>query len=203
MARAQQASGGADAVAGLKDATRTATFDMGPAAGGGRQVRTERWLTPSHFREETEALHYVVYSNGTAGFVSDGVRSNPLSGALYERVHAELFRFYPRLLLGDALPGRTVFAVDQDAVEFRDGARSARLVFDEGGLPSEILYELRSNNGLPIAVEEVLEDFRVVGGIKIPFRARILHNGQPVAVVTVQELKVNSGLNIEDMTKRQ
>jgi hypothetical protein len=49
----------------------------------------------------------------------------------------------------------------------------------------------------------VLEDFRVVSGIKMPFRARILHNGQQVTVVTVQELKVNSGLKIEDMIKRQ
>jgi zinc protease len=203
MARAQQASGGAEQVAALKDATRTATFAFGPLAGGGRQVRTESWLLPSHFREETGGTRYQVYTNGTGGFVSDGIVSNPLSGALSEQVHAELFKFYPRLLLGDAVPGRTMFAVDGDAVEFREGTRSERLVFDEAGLPSEILFEIKSNNGQPIAVEEVLEDFRAVGGVRMPFRVRVLYNGQHAAMVTVQELKVNSGLSIEDMTRRR
>lgn len=203
MERAQQASGGAEKIAGWKDATRTATLQRSVAAGGGRQQLTERWLAPSHFRQETGVAHYAIYTNGSGGFVSDGIRSNPLSGALYEQVHAELFRFYPRLLSGDAVPGRTVFAVDEDTVEFREGARSARMTFDPNGLPSEILYEMTSNNGLPIAMEEIFEDFRAVDGVKMPFRIRILQNGVPGAVVTVQELKVNSGLKIEDLTKRQ
>jgi zinc protease len=202
MARAQEASGGAARVAELNDAVRTALFENAAAAGGGRQVRTESWLMPGYFREEA-AGGYTVYTNGAGGFVTDGIRSNPLGGALMEQVHAELFRFYPRLLRGGSVPGRTLFWVDGDAVEFREGKRSARLVFDDSGLPSEILYETTSTNGLPIAVEEVLEDFRAVGGLKMPFRIRILHNGQPAAVVTVQELKVNSGLKIEDIAKRQ
>jgi zinc protease len=202
MARAQEASGGAAKVAALQDATRTATFEIGSAAGGGRLERTERWLMPGHFRTQTAGL-YSVYTNGAAGFVTDGVRSNPLAGPLFDQVHAELFRFYPRLLRADAVPGRTLVAVDGTAVEFREGERSARLVFDDSGLPSEILYETASNNGFPVAVEELLEDFRFVDGLKMPFRIRILHNGRPAAVVTVQELKVNSGLKIEDMTKRQ
>jgi hypothetical protein len=37
----------------------------------------------------------------------------------------------------------------------------------------------------------------------VPFRIRILNNGQPAAVVTVPELKVNSRLKVEDMAKRQ
>jgi zinc protease len=203
MARAQQAAGGAEKVAALKDATRIATFDYGVLAGGGRQVFTQRWLAPSHFREETGVARYAIYTNGVGGFVTDGITSNSLSGALYDQVHAELLKFYPRLLLGDTVPGRTIFAVDGDTVEIREGSRTARLVFDEGGLPSEMLLETSSTKGLPIAVEEILEDFRVVDGLKMPFRIRILHNGQPATLVTVQELKVNSGLKIEDLIKRQ
>ena len=203
MARAQQASGGAEKVAGLKDATRKSTLERSAAAGGGLQQLTEQWLAPNHFRQETGVAHYAIYSNGSGGFVSDGIRSNPLSGALYDQVHAALFRFYPRLLLGGAVEGRTVFAVDDDAVEVREGARLARMAFDKAGLPSEIVYEMTSNSGLPIAVEEIFEDFHVVDGVKMPFRIRILHNGVPATVVTVQELKVNSGLKIEDLTKRQ
>jgi zinc protease len=203
MARAQEASGGAAKVAELKDATLTAAFEQGPSAGGGRQVLTQRWLLPGHFREETAASPFAAYTNGEAGFVTDGIRSNPLSGPTYEQIHKELFQFYPRLLLGDALPGRTLFAVDGNAVELREGARSGRLVFDQSGLPSEILYEVASSAGLPVVVEELLEDFRPVGGVKMPFRIRILQNGQPASLVTVQELKVNSGLKVEDLMKRQ
>jgi hypothetical protein len=88
-------------------------------------------------------------------------------------------------------------------VEIREGAQSARLVFDRNGLPAEILYETSSVSGMPVVVEEVLEDFRPVSGVKMPFRVRVLHNGRQTSLVSVQELKVNSGLKIEDMTKRQ
>jgi hypothetical protein len=203
IARAQQASGGAEKVVGLKDAVRTSTVDLVGPAGGGRQVRTERWLKPNHFREETGGPRYAIYINGAAGFVTDGVHSNPLTGNLYDQVQGTLFRFYPRLLLGDAIPERTLYAVDGDAVEIREGTRTTRLVFNESGRPAEILYEVSSTTGLPVVVEEVLEDFRAVAGIQMPFRIRILQNGQQAAVVTVQELKVNSGLTIEDLTKRQ
>ena len=101
---------------------------------------------PSHFREETGAARYTIYTNGTGGVVTDGVHSNPLSGALYDQVHAELFEFYRRRLLGDVVPERTVFGVDGDTVEVREGTRSTR----QGGLRSEILYETTSNNGLPV-----------------------------------------------------
>ena len=183
----------------MKDATRTATIDRGGAARSGRQVRTEQWLMPRHFREETGAARYTIYTNGTGGVVTDGVHCNPLRGALDDQVHAELFGFNRRVRLGDVVPERTVFGVDGGAVEVREGTQSTR----QGGLRSEILYETTSNNGLPVVVEEVLEDFRVGGWRQMPFRVQILNNGQPAAVVTVHELKVNSGLKVEDRAKRQ
>ena len=198
-ARTQPACGGAEKVVEMKDATRTATIDRGGAARSGRQVRTEQWLMPRHFREETGAARYTIYTNGTGGVVTDGVHCNPLRGALDDQVHAELFGFNRRVRLGDVVPERTVFGVDGDAVEVREGTQSTR----QGGLRSEILYETTSNNGLPVVVEEVLEDFRVGGWRQMPFRVQILNNGQPAAVVTVHELKVNSGLKVEDRAKRQ
>lgn len=203
MARAQEASGGAEKVAALKDATRVAAFDMGPLAGGVQQVLTERWLAPNQFREDPAGMQYSVFTNGETGWAGDGVRSNGLGGPMLEQVRGELFKWYPRLLLGEAVPGRTIFAVTDGAVEIREGRQSQQVVFDAAGLPSEILHDTTGNDGLPITIEEVLEDFRLVGGVKMPFRVRILHNGQPAGVVTVRDLKVNSGLTVEDLMKRK
>jgi len=201
MVRAQDASGGSDKVAVLQDATRVADIDIGALGGGGQQTVTEMWVAPSDYRQESNTTRFVIYTNGKGGWLTDGLRSGPLTGAIYEQVHAELFRFYPRLLLGDKVLGRLVYAVDENLVEIRDGGRRLRMAFDNAGLPSEIVYNLTSTTGLPIVAEEVFEDFRDVGGIKLPFRIRILHNGQAAAVVKVKEQKVNSGLKVEDLTK--
>lgn len=203
MAKAQQASGGADKVAALKDAARTAVWDLGAIAGGGQRTITDQWIAPNEFREEsTGAGGSITYTDGNGGWGSDGFTAGILTSSGFQQVETQLFRWYPRLLLGDRVPGRSILAIAAQAVEIREGSRTARLTFDDAGLPSEILYEATAASGAPIAVEEVLQDFRDVGGLKLPFRVRILHNGQPAALVTVRDLKVNSGLKVDDLEKR-
>jgi zinc protease len=203
MTRAQLASGAADPESALRDASRTAHFDMGVLAGGGRQVLTQSWIAPNVMRQQSTGTSLADFTNGQAGWVSDGVRSGALAGADLEQVQGTLFRWYPRILLGDRVPGRTLFAVADDAVEIREGERRETLVLDDGGLPRELLYWTTSTQGLPIAVEELYEDFRPVGGVKLPFRVRILHNGEAAGLVTVQEQTLNSGLKVEELAKRQ
>ena len=204
VARAQQASGGADKIAAIRDATRVEVLNLSVlAGGGGSQVITQQWIAPNELREETNISRAAAYTNGTGGWIGDASGSSPLTGALYEHMMGELFKFYPRLLMGSRIPGRTLQASDGDTLEILEGSRTARVVFDESGLPAELIYEVPSTTGTPIAVEEIFEDFRAVSGVKMPFRVRILHNGQAAAVVTVQSLKVNSGLRAEDLTKRR
>jgi hypothetical protein len=203
MARALQASGGASAIAALKDVSRASAMDLSAIAGGGQRQLLETWIAPDQFRQDVSgALRFIAYTNGQGGWGSDGVGSGPLTPGSFDQLARQWFLWYPRLLSGDAFPGRTIAAVGPDAVEIREGTRSAILVFDAAGLPSKLLYEVPRAGGRAIAVEEDLLDFRAVSGVQFPFRIRTFHNGRPAALVTVRDLKVNSGLRLEELTKR-
>ena len=70
------------------------------------------------------------------------------------------------------------------------------------GLPKSETYEQPSPTGPPADVEEIFSDWREVDGLKVPFKLIIQENGGKFADVTVQELKLNSGLKVEDLSKK-
>jgi hypothetical protein len=115
----------------------------------------------------------------------------------------DLALLYPRLIQSDRIEGRTVSALDDETVEIQEGASLVRLMLDPAtGLPVRILHEIAGANGVPVAIEEGLEEFREVGGLKLPHRIDILQNGQKFAEATVTDLKFNQGLKVEELQRR-
>ena len=49
---------------------------------------------------------------------------------------------------------------------------------------------------------EKFDDFRDVGGVKIPYKITIARGGQKFADVTVTDYKVNAGLQIRELATR-
>ena len=119
-------------------------------------------------------------------------------------MQGDLFRLYFRLLLSDALEGRTVNAIDQQTVEISTPAgEAAQLTVDPAtGLPVRVRYDAVHVAGAPVSVEESWSYFRDVGGVKIPFKTALARNGQKYADVTMTDCKINSGLKIEELQKR-
>jgi hypothetical protein len=205
LERARQASGGTEKFAAIRDFSQTSTTEFGARLGGGRGSVATRWIAPTHFREENSGLRgrFVVYTDGKNGWISDGRASGALLGAANQQAQGEFLRLYPRLLLADRIEGLSAAVVDGQTVEVRDGARVAWLVFDPAsGLPSKILYEAAAVNGQLIAVEQDLQDFREVAGIKLPSRLQVVENGHAVAMTTFSDMKINQGLKAEDLARR-
>ncbi len=206
LQKAIAASGGAEKITALQDATRSLTWEFAVQEGGGRAIETDRWLAPAHFRSDIRGAQGPVlsYTDGRAGWVSNGRNAIALTGNNFQRMREDLFRFYPRLLLSGSIEGRSVIAVDDEAVEIREGDLLAQVIFDAGtGLPAKILYDTKNASGVPAATEEDLLDFREVAGIKLPFLVKILQNGQEVAVMTIQDWKINQGVKLLDLLRRQ
>ena len=201
----QQAVGGADKLAAVKDYTEVADFLLGPAAGNLHIKQTERWMAPTIFRQdsETPAGKISAYWDGKSGWIATPQGTGILAGAQLKQVQSDLFRLYFRLLLSDRMEGRTVNATADDIVEISDASGEiARVVVNADGLPLSVLYDAVHLSGPPVSVEEDFSDFREVAGIKIPHAVRIVQGGQKFADVTVTDFRVNTGLRVTDLGKR-
>jgi zinc protease len=202
LQKAQQAVGGADKLAGVKDMMETAEVQIDPSMGGLKLKQTNRWLEPGLFRQEVEAPFGKLssYTDGKSGWIKTPQGDGALIGPMLKQAQGEIFRNYFHLLLSDRDPGRTVNAVDDSTVEISDKkGNSTQLKIDEKtGLPLGESYA-----GAQGKVEEAWSDLRDVNGIKTPFKIAVQQNGKKFADVTVQEIKVNTGATQEQLSKRQ
>jgi hypothetical protein len=104
----------------------------------------------------------------------------------------------PSLVLSDRVPGRTVAAVGENEIQISDGeGESVRLQIDaQTGLPSGMHY-----SGGQGPSTSTYSDWRDVDGVKLPFQ-RSAKVGPMDGVSTVSEIKINTGLTAEALSKK-
>jgi len=204
--RAQQAVGGADKLASVKDMLEVAEMRVDPSLGGVTMKRTDRWVAPSYFREETQLPFglVVIYGDGQTGWMSSPQGQATLAPEQLKPVEDKLLRVYYSLLLSDRLPGRKVTWIGDGVLGVSDGhGSSVKLFIDEKtGMPRKLEYESASLKGPPSTINEVYDSFTDVSGVKVPNRLTILQNGHKYADVIVATTKLNSGLKAEDLGKK-
>ena len=207
--KAQAAAGGAEKLAAVKDYTMLAEYLIGPAvanAGGSKIVQTDKWVAPTTFRQDATlaAGRVAVYTDGKVGWISTPQGWNALAGVQRSQVFGDLFRVYYRLLLSDRIEGRVVNAVDESSVQIADTTgQVASVEFDpRTHLPKRVSYETLQAGGAPVYSEDVYEDFRDVGGIKVPFKITINQGGGKFSDVVVKDYKINTGLSPLELARR-
>jgi zinc protease len=202
LTRLQQALGGAEALAAVKDWTETAEFRFAPEAGGLQVAQVNRWLAPSHFRQELAFPFGKIqsYCDGEAGWLRTPQGSAPLLGEQLKQAQDEIFRAYFWLPLSDRHVDRQVNAVDENTLEISDRAgRVARLKLDpDTGLPASVSFV----SGSAGSIEERYAAFEPVAGILYPRQITIIRGGSKFADVTVKEVTVNTGIQLEDLKRR-
>ena len=204
LERAQQAMGGADKLAGVKDATVLA--DAAIAAAAGVKVKiVEMYVSPGQIRQEQELPFgkIITYTDGKSGWLStpQGVQNMPAD--ILKQAQGEIFRELYTSLLSDRDTSRIVNAIRENAVEISAGSMRVVIEFDPAtGLPARQVYTEPGENGAPAETSEVFSDWREVSGIKLPFKVDQQQNGKQVADITVSEYKINSGLTAGELSKR-
>jgi zinc protease len=205
LERAQQAMGGAEKLAAIKDATHVLELALEPAAGGFKVKQVSKYLAPGRLRQEQELPFgkITAYTDGKSGWLAtpQGVQAMPAE--VLKQAQGELFREPFALMLSDRDPSRTVNAVGENAVEIAANGLSVRIEFDPGtGLPAREVYTEPGQNGAPAETADIFSDWRDVGGIKLPFRAIQQENGMKMLEMSVSEYKMNSGLAEAELSKR-
>lgn len=203
LGRAQQAIGGAERLEAIHDITSVSEVLI--ARGGMKAKQTNQWLAPESMRQVSELPFgkITAYSDGKTGWFAGPQGAGPLPAPMLKQVQSELFRIYPRLMLSDQLPGRTVNCSAPGTLEISGDGITVRLFIDEAtGMPVKETYQQPGMGGAPATVEEVYGDFREVNGIKIPFKITINQNGTKFAEATILEYKTNTGLTAGEISKR-
>ncbi|HEY2019086.1 MAG TPA: pitrilysin family protein, partial [Bryobacteraceae bacterium] len=206
LQRVQQAVGGADKLAAVKDSRVVSDFRLAPTSGGGIASETDSWIFPSQFRQESSgaAGMFTLFWDSKYGWISTPQGWGPLAGPQLKDVKCDLFRVYFQFLLSDRIEGRRVNALDDETIEISDGdGQIVKLVLDpRTGLPLRELYDTAREQDQTVVTQEDYSDFREVAGIKFPYQATMRQGGQKFADVTVKEVRVNTGLKPAELQKR-
>ena len=206
LQRAQQAVGGAEKLATVKDMLEVADMHVDKSYGGVTMKRTDRWVAPAYFREDTQLPIGTVsiYGDGKAGWMAGPQGQAPLPPAQLKPVMDKLLRLYFPMLLSDRLPGRTVNWIGEGTLEISDGQGSTvRLFVDEKtGMPAKVEYASAAMNGPPSTIDETYDAFEEVDGIEVPKRMTIIQDGHKYADLAIESIQLNTGLKSADLSKK-
>ena len=204
LERAQQALGGTDKLAGVKDYTQVADAQLQMGGGGLKVKQTNRWLASGHFRQDQELPFgkMSVYSDGKTGWIQSPQGSGAMPEAVLKQVRGEMLRNLFHALLSDRQPGLAINAVGEMRIEISDQAgNSVRFELDSSGLPLKRIYSSVGPAG-PVELEETLSDWREVDGVRLPHKSVLTQGGKPAAESTIQEWKLNGGLKPEELSQK-
>ena len=201
LQRVQLALGGGEQLHAVKDIVYHGEAAIETPGATMKVKQTNSYLAPSSMRQDIELpfAKQSVYSDGNSGWMVAPQGQMPLMPAVLKQVRGEVFRQIPPLISSDRDHDRTVNLVGDGTVEISDkDGESVQLVVDEKtGLPAKMIYQ-----GGQGPVEQNFSDWREVDGIKLPFQWTILQGGKKFATVTVSDYKVNSGLTVEQISKK-
>jgi len=203
LGRMQQAMGGMEKLAAIRDVVMVNKAELGPM----KVNQKVQWLMPDKVRQEQELPFGKVIAafDGKSGFlVAPGAPGpQPMPAPVLKQVSDELFSMLVTLVQSDRMAGRTVNGVGENRVEISDGnGKAARLEMDPAtGLPAKLIVEAMGPQG-KVDVERQFSDWREVGGVKFPHKTVILQGGKPAGTTLSETIQANTGVTLEEIMKK-
>jgi hypothetical protein len=201
----QQALGGADKLAAVKDLQFHTDLEVFTPGASMKVKQTNSFIAPWTIRQDNELpfLKQSVYSDGASGWLSGMQGIQNLAAPVLKQIRGEAFRQLAGLAMSDRDPNRIVNYVGDGVIEIssKEGESVRLSVDDKTGIPLKVAYQQSPAEG-GTAVEEVFSDWRDVDGIRLPFQWTIMQSGKKFAGVTVQDYKINSGLTPQALAQK-
>ena len=202
LQRVQQALGGADKLAAVKDIQYQANVEMQTPGAVMKVKQTNIFLVPSSLRQDLELPFgkQSVYSDGTTGWMAGMQGMQALPPQAVKQARAEVFRQIALIVLSDRDPDRTVNYAGSGMLEISSkNGESVRLEVDEKtGIPAKTSYQ----EGGQGVISQIFSDWRDVNGIRLPFAWTTMRDDKQFATVKIDNYKINSGLTPEVLSKK-
>ncbi len=206
LRKVQEASGGTDKLTAIADLSQHQQMQVDPSAGGLKAEQWNRWIAPGSFRQDAKYPfgNVVVFFNGTSGWIVTPQGGGDLPPAQRAQIAGEMFRMYVSLLLSDRDPKRKVNLAGPGVLEISDASGNSVLVTidPKTGLPAREEYEAAQGQGPPAKITQEIAAFHTVNGVKLPEKITVLQNGKKFAEVTVADTAINTGLKLDDLSKK-
>ncbi|HEY3741477.1 MAG TPA: pitrilysin family protein [Bryobacteraceae bacterium] len=206
LGRAQVAMGGLDHLRAVKDLDTSTDikFQMGSSMASGKQHALR--IFPDVLRQDQELPFgkVDVYSDGKTGWILSPQGVTALTPPVAQQIRQEMFRNMISLAISNTVPGRTVNAIDDNTVEITNSeGDKARVAMDPAtGLPSKISYMTTPIRGAPVQVVETYTAWKAVNEVMLPFEYEIEQAGKKFAEGKITSYRINSGLKLEDLSKK-
>jgi zinc protease len=205
LQRAQQAAGGVDKLAAIKDYTQSVQASINTPQGSMQAKQTNQWTKAGAYRQSQELPFgkMVAFYDGKTNWLASPQGTMEMPPQVLRQIQGEKMRSFVELMLADTNPNLTVNAVADDAVEIAPKqGEPVRVEFDpQTGLPARYRYQSMGMQG-PSSVVSNLSDWREVGGIRLPYKVIVEQGGKKFAEATVSEWKLNGGLTGEELSKK-
>jgi hypothetical protein len=207
LRKGQQAMGGADKLAAVKDYVSMCDAELQAGAPGGMKGKQKNmWISPAGFRQDQDFPFgkLVASYDGKSGFLLTPQGSMGMPEGVVSQVKGELFRTLYTLLLSDRDATRKINMVAPQVVEITgaDGV-IVKVEFDAAsGLPAKLMYTEAQMGGPPQKVETALADWHEVGGVKVPYLETTFQSGKKFAEIKVLDYKINTGITVRDLDRR-
>ncbi len=202
LVKMQQAAGGADKLAAVKDLTLAASATL-----GNMPVKQKTLIIlPDQLRQEQELPFgkVLVKWDGKAGTLTAPNAPGPMAipPPVQKQLKEELFRNLYSILLSDRVADRQVNAVADGVIEITDkGGNAAKVTIDAAtGLPAKLVYRAVGPAG-PSDIEKHYKDWREAGGVKFPYLVEIWQGGKKASEIKYETVTVNSGVKSEEILK--
>jgi zinc protease len=201
LERARQAMGGTEKLAAIKDRAQTSEVTM-----QGIKIKGQsRFIAPAYIREEQEYPFgkVIAFTDGKSGWMQTPQGNMAMPAPLLKQAQGEIFRDLLHAILADRDPTIQVNAVSADTVEISSAdGHSVKLRFDSStGLPASEFYHEAGPGGVA-QMEDVFSDWRDTGGLKMPFKVATQQNGSAMRESVYTEFKFNTGLTVEDLSRK-
>jgi hypothetical protein len=193
--------GGKAQLANLHDFTETETNQMESPQGSVTVKSFVQAVLPSTFRQEQERgpMKIVLAFDSQSGWVSTPQGQQELPDGALAQIRSEAAHQFLALMSYLSKRSDQAAAVSADTLKvITASGESVTLTMDQtSGQPTALEY---SRKGEP--VRETFSDWHEVNGIKVPFKTEISQAGKTVQTSVASEIKLNTNLNAENLSKK-
>jgi hypothetical protein len=204
----QTALGGAEKIASVRDFEESVRADAWYSDGRplGEVRKRTRWITPNYLRLDQVGPGdtYVLYFDGTSGWeiLPDKTVAN-LAGGELKFAQNYLRGLNLNFWLADRDPSRVITSSGPNVIVVSskgDSSQRTEFTLDPVTfLPVKETDISLSNPDHPVPSESRLEQWQAIDGVKFPQRITKFQGGRKLAEITVEQIKLNSGIKAGDL----
>jgi zinc protease len=193
--------GGAAKLNAIHDVTRVEDAKMDTPQGAMSLKATSMRILPDTFREEQQRgpITLTFYLDGHSGWVRTPKGTEDMPAEMQKQIRDQAAHSLTSLLVQLPKQENSAVATGDGKVQVKTdtGSLITLKINPASGEIENISY---MEEGGPVI--ETFSDWRDVNGMKLPFKSEITRDGKPVQSAVASEIKINSGLKPEELSKR-